>query len=74
MDPSIPRAISTQGISFRVRGTDREPFTTLVVRSMKENGGTIENMDRLINDDSFASHSGYTYVLNSVKSRVREKF
>lgn len=48
MDPSIPRAIDTQGSLLRVRGMDGEPFTTLVVRSMKENGRTIKSTGRCV--------------------------
>ena len=48
MDPCIARAISTQESLLRVRGMEREAFTMLVERSMKENGRTIKNTDRLV--------------------------
>lgn len=50
MSPIIPRAISTQEILLRVSGTDGEPFTTLAVRSTKENGGTTKDTGRLVSD------------------------
>ena len=46
---SIPRATTTRGISVRVKGTEKESFTMLVVRPTKESGRTIESMGRLIN-------------------------
>lgn len=62
MNHSIPWAISTQGILFRVRGTDKGPFTLPMVRSMKGSGGTIKAMQRLICNTLIASHTLYTYT------------